>query len=524
MKITLITFKDKINIEWDFGAKYVLDFSTKSLLKLRDEILSSDSQFLLFWYDSSKLPTKDILTKVINSPGDLWHIGSKLGLTNQPKLLDSVQPTNILHAEIDHSFDHSSWKNTFRGNLMYKRVFEEIPLTTYSDDLDIVGLDFGYSAMKSGVITRYSSLLALHIDDLKIKKIGYNKQLQFIHKNFDLKAFIWSYFISILKISPFSFLKVFKSKEKLKNIVFEHPVKKNILDDKDTTVSIVIVTLERYSFLEKELEELKHLETQVQEIIIVDQTPKEIRNKKFLENFNDLPIIYIETNTIGQCSARNKGIEVAKSKFIWFLDDDMKDIPIHYLNNHLETIYNLNADISCGIPDEIGTNYIDRSIPKIELSDGFPTNDVLVKRELLLNIAGFDEKMNQKQSEDQEIGVRLIKNGALSIKNNQLRIVHLRASRGGLRKHNVRKITFASSRNSLFQRRFFHHSEIYLNLKHFTRKQVFKSLLLNLRGTFIINGFIIHKFLKVMIGLFLLPHTLYVIIKNLRLAKNMLND
>ena len=262
----------------------------------------------------------------------------------------------------------------------------------------------------------------------------------------------------------------------------------------------------------------------IKEIIIVDQTPKEKRSKEFLQSFDDLPIVYLETDKIGQCTARNRGIEAAKSKFIWFLDDDMEEIPTNYLEKHLITIYSMNADISCGIPDEIGTNYIDRSIPKIELSGGFPTNDVLVKTDFLLDAGGFDVKMDQKQSEDQEIGVRLIKNGALSIKNNQLRIVHLRASRGGLRKHNVRKITFASSRNSLFQRRLLHHSEIYLNLKHYTRKQVYKLMLLNIRGTFIIRGFITHKILKVIIGLLLFPNTLCKIIKNLRLAKNMLND
>ena len=262
----------------------------------------------------------------------------------------------------------------------------------------------------------------------------------------------------------------------------------------------------------------------MKEIIIVDQTPKEKRSKEFLQSFDDLPIVYLETDKIGQCTARNKGIEVAKSKFIWFLDDDMEEIPTNYLEKHLITIYSMNADISCGIPDEIGTNYIDRSIPKIELSDGFPTNDVLVKTDFLLDAGGFDVKMDQKQSEDQEIGLRLMKNGALSVKNNQLRIVHLRANRGGLRNHNVRKITFASSRKSVFQRRFLHYSEIYLNLKHFSKQQVLKSLLLNIRGTFIIHDGIFKKFLKFLFSLLILPNTLLVLNRRLKQAKMMMND
>jgi hypothetical protein len=112
----------------------------------------------------------------------------------------------------------------------------------------------------------------------------------------------------------------------------------------------------------------------------------------------------------------------------------------------------------------------------------------------------------------------------LSIKNNQLRILHLRASRGGLRNHNVRKVTFSSSRNSLIQRRFLHHSELYLSLKHFSKEQVRKSLWLNIRGTFIVRGNFVKKLLKIVIALIVLPHTLFEVSKNLKLANKMLND
>ena len=44
------------------------------------------------------------------------------------------------------------------------------------------------------------------------------------------------------------------------------------------------------------------------------KTPKEKRSQDFLKSFTDLPIVYIATDKIGQCSARNKGIEIAKSK------------------------------------------------------------------------------------------------------------------------------------------------------------------------------------------------------------------
>lgn len=521
--ISLIVFGKKMTLNWDYGKVYFVDYSTNGLLSIKDNICQDDTEYLLFWDGKNAIPTKKQLKEVLGSKGNLWHIGAKTETDSYPKLLDAIQPTSMIHLNVDSSIDHSSWKMSFKGCLMDKKIFDFISLSTYSESLDIIALDFGYKAIQSGVFTRYSQILSENISFSELN-INFNDEFLFIKNNFDKKAFLWSYLTNFSKISPLRFYKMFKGEKISLNSVFLNEIKSDLLVDKDTSVSVVIATLERYSFLEKELLELSKLEIPLKEIIIVDQTPKEVRRKLFLDNFKQLPIKYIETDKIGQCSARNLGINTATGKFIWFLDDDMEEIPTNYLQKHLETIHSFNADVSCGIPDEIGTNFIDRSVPKIEISDGFPTNDVLVKRELLLDVGGFDVKMDQKQSEDQEIGLRLMKSGVLSIKNNQLRIVHLRASRGGLRNHNVRKITFASSRNSLTQRRFLHYSEIYLNLKHFGEKKVFKLIFLNIRGTFIIRGGVFKKSLKFLFSLFLFPHTLYSIARTKYKAIKLLNE
>ncbi|QTE23055.1 glycosyltransferase family 2 protein [Polaribacter cellanae] len=523
MQITLVVFNDINNVKWEFGHKIAISYTTKSLWNARESILKLEATHILFWDLSiGNLPAKNQLEKSINSKGNLWHIGSKVGLKEKPFLLDAIQPTSMLHLSINHKINHSSWKNTFKGCLLEKRVFDFINASKYSNSLDIIGLDFGYKAMKSGVITRYSAILSENIE-IKKTSLKLKEELLFIRNNFDTKAFLWTYITNLFKISPISLYKTFSKKEKGVLKVFQHSKEEDILVNKDISTSIVIATLERYEVLKNELKELQELNPAPNEIIIVDQTPKEKRETTFLEEFSNLPIIYLKTDKIGQCSARNLGIKTATNKFVWFLDDDMEEIPVNYLQKHLETIYNLNADISCGIPDEIGTNYINRNIPKIELSNGFPTNDVLVKRDLLIEVGGFDEKMNQLQSEDEELGLRCIKNGALNVKNNQLRIVHLRASRGGLRSHNVRKTTFSSSRNSLFQRRFLHYSEIYLSLKHFSKTQVRKYKLLNIRGTFIVRGNFVKKMLKTLIGFLLLPHTIYKTNKNTKSAIKILN-
>ncbi|WP_152287197.1 glycosyltransferase family 2 protein [Flavicella marina] len=518
--ITLVLFNETTSIKWVFGEKYSIKQST--IHKVKDSILSNDSKYVLFWNAEHPIPTEKILHDVISSKGDLWHIGSKIGFAESLPLLDSIQPANMLHVKVDYNIDHTSWKISFDGCLMKKSVLNSIPLQEQSKSLDVLALNFGYKAMQSGVLTRYSSLLAQEIEPCIRTKIKAKDEIVFIRNNFDKKAFIWSYLTNFSRISALRFFKEFIRKIDKLESVYEQSIDEIQLSENDCSVSIVIATLERYECLRDELKELKGLNLPAKEIIIVDQTPKENRDQSFLNDFKELPIKYLQTDKIGQCSARNMGIKNATSTFVWFLDDDMQDIPSNYLEKHLKTIYALNADVSCGIPDEIGTEYIDRSIPKVELSEGFPTNDVLVKRKLLLTVGGFDEKMDQMQSEDQEIGLRCIKSGALSVKNNQLRIIHLRAARGGLRNHNVRKITFSSSRKNVRERRLLHHSEIYLNLKHFSQEQVKKLIILNIRGTFIIRGGILKKLLKFGFALLYLPNTIVVLKKKYILANKLI--
>lgn len=518
-KITLVLFNEKFSFQWQYGDVFNVDYTAVSIHKILPEIHSSASDYILFWDARNTFPTDKELENVLNSKGDLWHVGSKLSFAKEMPVLDCIQPVSMIHLDVNSNLDHSSWKISLKGCLMKRSVFDQVPFSKYMSEIDLLGLDFGYKALKFGVITRYSSILAKNIVLLeKNSSILLQDELTFVRNNFDKKAFIWCYLMHLFKVNLFLFIKLLKSNPNKEIEIYNREDADLDISSKDGSVSIVIATLERYPCLIDVLLEVRELDAKPKEIIIIDQTRKEIRSTTFLNSFSDLPITYLETNTIGQCTARNLGIKNATSKFIWFLDDDMKEIPKDYLNRHLHNIYSFNADISCGIPDEIGTNYINRAIHKVEISEGFPTNDILVKRELLNKVGGFDVKMDQKQSEDQEIGLRCMKTGALSIKDNKMRILHLRASRGGLRNHNVRKITFASSRNSLFQRRFLHYSELYLNLKHFDRKKIDRFILLNIRGTFIIRGNVFKKILKIVIATLVLPDTIIKSKKNLTKA------
>lgn len=520
--ITLVVFNENEKVAWKHGPVHSIAYTTDALIEAKASILNEKSDYILFWDLKNELPSYGVLQAVLKEKGTIWHIGSVIGLKEKPSLIEIVQPTNMNNVRIDESISHSSWKITFKGCLLGSNIFKSVPLQNYSDSLDIIGLDFGYNAMRAGAIPRFSKNLAGHVDHGKTTKIKIKDELAFIKMNLDMKAFIWCYIMKFFTINPFTFIKLIRLKKHVKYSSIESTYNGTSTLMGDIQVSIVIATLNRYKVLKEELKEIRNLNPSVNEIVIVDQTPTNERDSKFLEEFSDLPIQYISTEKIGQCSARNIGVKASKGNYIWFLDDDMKEFPKDYLLKHMQTLHEYRADISCGIPDEIGTDFIDRANKHVFISDGFPTNDVVVRKELLENIDGFDEAMDQLQSEDQEIGLRLVKNGALSVKNNQLRLLHLRAPMGGLRTHKVRKSTFSASRKSIFKRRLLHYSEIYLSKKHFPKKNVFYLLLLNLRGTFIVRGNALKKIIKIIIGLLLLLPTIFVLSRKNYLANQMI--
>jgi len=110
---------------------------------------------------------------------------------------------------------------------------------------------------------------------------------------------------------------------------------------------------------------------------------------------------------------------------------------------------------------------------------------------------------------DQDLGLRCYLSGGIMVFSPDIRILHLRAPRGGLRKHNARVITYTSSRNMLTHRHLPNPTEIYLAKKFFTPHQVREILWLRVLGTFSIRGSILRKVLKIIIGALYLPNTLW---------------
>ena len=105
--ITLVMFNGQKPMHWDFGKVYAIGYTTTSLLDIRNDILQDASEYILFWdLELGDIPVESI-DEITKSSGDLWHVGPRLGTQNAIELLDFIQPTNMLHLNVDTSINHS---------------------------------------------------------------------------------------------------------------------------------------------------------------------------------------------------------------------------------------------------------------------------------------------------------------------------------------------------------------------------------------------------------------------------------
>jgi len=188
---------------------------------------------------------------------------------------------------------------------------------------------------------------------------------------------------------------------------------------KKPIISVIITTFNRLSFLKKAVKSVLVQSFKDFEIIIYDDHSTD-GTQDWINTIQDKRIIYIYADKNYGCDTfpKNEATKQAKGQYIAYLDDDCQ-----YLKDHLQTLYktieqNKNIDLVYGdrliidsegkIPSQVGVysnfnpflllqrNYID-------------TSDVLIKREALFSVGGWDERY--RKYVDWNLWVRMAKAG-----------------------------------------------------------------------------------------------------------------
>ena len=114
-------------------------------------------------------------------------------------------------------------------------------------------------------------------------------------------------------------------------------------DNGEIKLSIIIPYFETYELTERLLKGLIAQKTDEIEIILIDDGCNEKRFDKFkyLE-YNNIKLIHQEN--IGVAKSRNKGIDIAKGKYIAFIDcDDI--VTMNYVETLIDAINNYDTDV-----------------------------------------------------------------------------------------------------------------------------------------------------------------------------------
>lgn len=91
------------------------------------------------------------------------------------------------------------------------------------------------------------------------------------------------------------------------------------------TVSVVIVTCHRLSFLKKCVDYIRHCHAPrpIELVIVLSGKDPETREWLVSESLSESGVIWTEAFPYGKSSARNKGVQMAHGDYLYFLDDDV---------------------------------------------------------------------------------------------------------------------------------------------------------------------------------------------------------
>lgn len=221
----------------------------------------------------------------------------------------------------------------------------------------------------------------------------------------------------------------------------------------DPQVAVVIPTLGRHPLVRDVLEDLSKQTLPPQEVVVVDQTPS---TKQSTPPYDDLrsvlPLKTIFLAEKGTCVSRNEGIASTVAPLVLLLDDDLR-FDEHLIERHVRVLRETGADaIHGGVAGPHGRlndepfyspgwdpAWALMSSPNSvfrRMCIGVASGNLLIRREWLDRVGGFDEWFNDGNGDDFDLGLRLFKAGAITIYDPQPVVTHLKATTGGRRLRN----------------------------------------------------------------------------------------
>ncbi|WP_276133190.1 glycosyltransferase family 2 protein [Polluticoccus soli] len=499
--IALLYFSDT-SVEWSLGASIQLQRTVGSVeAGLQELLIKGAHEWVLLWDYEFGAPDIDALKQLIQRPVDVWHAGVKLGLRTLPDVLNYVHPTWMYTKNAAPDVEHTSFRFSTKAGLIKLDALRRVgPVSSQYLSLEMYGVALGYKMLKSGAIIRYSPRLVSV--DFPDANVPFQDEWLFARQFFPPKWQRWTLLNKPGLAKNLSQWLRTHSAESL-NVL---PVIHSSLNKLDTvryeTVSVLAPTLNRYSYLLNELEQLSKQTVLPVEVLITDQTNEAERVELDFSKYPNLDIRYFPQNERGQCIAWNKLLQEAKGEYVLFLGDDADDIKPDFIEKLLSTRQRFDCDMVASNVVEIGTP--EKPIhPYHFVSDTFPIT--LIRKSVVVKAGFMDMFFNKNIRADHDLAMRCHLDGALMVFDSSAVILHHRAPSGGLRTHNARVITNHIAKNSITKIAVPTSSEIYLAKKYYSTLQYKSYIRIKYLNQLLINGSVFRRLLRGLVFVYKLP-------------------
>jgi len=468
------------------------------------------------WVRDPKVTAEDRAAALVRgrTAVDVFHGGLAVGTAGLLRLLLFTHPTWMLRADAPPNMVSTSWRVSWQACLLRAEVVRQLgPPAHWLETAQAAALEWGLRCLRAGAIVRYDPKLVNPDVPSSAGVPTAKDEARIIANHFGRRWAMWalarSWWTGRLPArAGWGALKacyLLRMNDSGKPRAFERTTLP-LADSPAESVSVVIPTLDRYSYLDTLLDQLQAQTVPPLEVIVVDQTPSGRRRTDFSPRFPKLNLRWLTMDDPGQCRSRNLALLHARGDWVLFLDDDV-EVPPSYIERHLQVAVQTGADVVSGTVLEPPTFAPPAGVGKTSVSAVFPTGTSLVRREALVRSGGFDLVYDHGQRADGDLGMRLYLSGALMLLDSANCILHHHAPRGGLRAHRRRAITAATARQSIWRRALPSAWDFYLALRYFGADAAREMAHVAVLSTFVARGGAARRLGRVLVALVLLPST-----------------
>lgn len=502
-KIDLILINaERQSVDWQYGQVYCVAYSVDDIRQtIKRAVEESKAEWVLFWDVTLGEINESLISELAQTNTDVWHAGLKLGTTGLPNALSYINPAWIYNKDASPDVNSSSFRLSLKASLIRLSVLKEVLPFIHPQytSVDAMGLCLGYALIRKGGMMRYHHALVKQ----QAEKITLSERDEwiFIKQFFPAK---WHWWVVVNKKGV---LKNIGYKNSVKDVAYTN-LKPNIHSSAikhkaiPKTVSVLAPTLDRYSYLKNELDQLSVQTIMPLEVLVTDQTGEARRQTIDVHQYSKINLRWFPQSEKGQCIAWNKLIAEAKGEYLLFLGDDADNIIPDFIEKLLGTAQYYDADI-------VASNVVELGLPPkpvnpfFYMSDTFPIT--LIKKEVVVKAGGMDMFFNRNIRADYDLALRCHQNGALMVFDSSALIDHHRAPVGGLRTYKARAITNRTSKNSITKFAEPTSSELFLLKKYFGATEYKNYVRIKYFDQLMINGSAFKKLARLIVFIAKLP-------------------